>query len=190
MSIFSLLLSLIIISCGKDGDPGPQGDEGPQGEQGDQGEKGDKGDDGEDGEDGNANVIASAWIDANWNRLDESTSKSMIIDIDGISNSDLRNNSAVLVYLSQYGTSSVYLMDSPGRWTNTLYSFTFGSNVSNYQGIYIRLVSTNSVALTELQYAGVRGNRCRYIIIPEGSSSARIDYSNYDEVVKHFNLQP
>lgn len=121
---------------------------------------------------GMPDILYSSWIDANWNQSNTSTSKSMLIPVTQLTNSQLRNNSVVIVYLSQYGTGQIYQMPSQGRWSNTAYSFTFGSAAAGFsQKIFIRLKSTNGADLTELQYAGFRGNRFRYVIIPVGIAS-------------------
>lgn len=173
---------------GEQGLQGEQGAQGPQGEQGPQGADGQNGSDGQDGEDGNANVIFSDWMDANWDINDGPQSKTMRIAITEISNIELRNKTLVFMYLKQWGTSSIYAMPSPGRWSNTLYSFTFGANSVSFDGIIVRLESTNGVDLTELQYAGSRGNEFRYVLIPESAQSGKLDYSNYEAVKAFYNI--
>ncbi|RSK42122.1 collagen-like protein [Mangrovimonas spongiae] len=174
------------ISCspedGEDGAQGPQGEQGPTGQ------------DGADGEDGNANVITSAWLDANWNVSDTDTQKTMQITPEeiGISNSDLRNNCLVIVYLSQWGDSNIYTMPSSGRWSTAWYSYTYGNTGANVSGIRIKLESTNGTTLTEYQYAGFRGNRFRYVIIPTNNTNRNsLDFTNmsYEELINHFGLE-
>lgn len=210
----TFVLAFATAAC--DGPVGPEGSQGPQGEQGPQGpagedgqdgadgHDGEDGQDGQDGEDGNANVIYSAWLDANWNITDDATLKLMRIpdsQID-IDYSVLTNDALVLVYFGQYGTSSKYMMNSPGRWSNTMYSFSFGNNSACCRGILIELRSTNGAALTELQYAAFRGNRFRYVIIPPGPASLTgglrtssvstiplsLDLSDYDAVKAYYGI--
>ena len=171
-----LIFSMGLIACsGEDGTDGIDGAIGPQGTA---------------GQDGNANVIASGWIDADWNLTNNPNQKDMRIPITELSKTDLRDNTLVMVYLKQFGTSSIYTMPSAGRWSNTWYSFTFGDNLLGYDGILITLKSTDGVALTELQYAASRGNFFRYVLIPSNTimGSSTIDYSNYEEIKTFYHL--
>lgn len=118
---------------------------------------------------GMPDILYSAWIDADWNLTDNATNKGMLIPVTQLTNQELRNNSVVILYLSQYGSSLLYQMPSSGRWSNVIYGFSFGGNTSTFtQKIYVTLKSTDGSALTEYQYAGFRGNRFRYVIIPIG----------------------
>ena len=187
-----VLLALLVafsVSCspedGEDGAQGPQGEQGPAGQDGA---------DGEDGEDGNANVITSGWLDANWNESDTDTQKIMQITPEeiGISNSDLRDNCLVIVYLSQWGDSRIYTMPSSGRWSTVWYSYTYGNTSADFSGIRIKLESTDGTTLTEYQYAGFRGNRFRYVIIPTNNTNRNsLNYTNmsYEELTNHFGLE-
>jgi len=149
---------------------------------------------------GTANVMYSAWVDANWNISNEATSKGMTIPVNQLTNNELSSSALVMVYLKQFGSSSVFPMPTEGRWDNTWYSYTFGSNVAALnQSIYIKLNSTDGVELTEYQYAAIRGNRFRYIIIPgsvlySGTGSNKenfynLNLSDYKEVEKYFGIQ-
>lgn len=60
--LIALLLTVMLISCEKEGPIGPEGPAGPQGAQGIAGPKGDQGDA------GTANVIYSDWMDVKFNR--------------------------------------------------------------------------------------------------------------------------
>ncbi|SFN99562.1 Collagen triple helix repeat-containing protein [Bizionia echini] len=175
---------------GADGAPGIQGEQGPAGTNGTDGANGE---DGEDGEDGNANVISSQWLSANWNESDTDTEKIMRITPEqiGLSNSALTNNSLIIIYLKQYGTSNIYTLPSSGRWNNAWYSFTFGNNQSTFTGIRIKLESTNGATLTEYQHAGFRGNSFRYVIIP-ATNKNQIDFTKmtYEDTMSHFGLEP
>lgn len=157
-----------------------QGSTGPQGPQGDP---------------GTANVIYSDWIGLNWNLTDASTDKKMLISLDGldISYSLIKSECVVLVYLSQWGTSSIYPLNNAGRWNNTEYTYTFGSTGSTTRGLIITLESTDGAALTEYQYAAFRGNQVRYVIIPGGvharSTSPAPDYSDYQAVCRYYGIQ-
>lgn len=187
------LTVLSIAACNTEGPTGPQGPQGPAGdpgvagEQGPEGPQGPAGEDGEDGEDGNANVIYSEWLDADWNEKDDPKEKIMKITIDEISHNDLRNNTLVMMYLRQFGTSSIYVMPSAGRWSNTWYSYTFGNNVAGFDGIRVQLKTTDGADLTEMQHAGFRGNRFRYILIPGGEQAKmRAGFFDDYEAVKEY----
>jgi len=95
--IFSISLTACSGSDGMDGVIGPQGLAGVN------------------GVDGNANIIASNWLDADWNLTDDSTNKVMRIPITEISQNALRDNTLVMVYLMQFGTGSIYTVPSAGR---------------------------------------------------------------------------
>lgn len=191
-----MAFAIILSACSaEDGEPGPQGPQGEQGEVGAQGEQGPQGlpgadgADGQDGADGNANVIFSNWINADWNSFDTPQTKEMRIPVPEIEdNNELRNNSLVYMYLRQYQRSSSYPMPNSGRWNNTWYSFTFGDTAPSRYGIMVLLESTDGVDLTEFQFAGSRGNRFRYVVVPENAQSAKLDYSNYEAVKAFYNL--
>ena len=74
----------------------------------------------------------------------------MRIPITEISNNELNSNTLVAMYLRQFGTSSVYTMPGPGRWFNTNYFFTFGSNAVGFEGILSN--KYRWISLTERQY--------------------------------------
>lgn len=112
----------------------------------------------------------------------------MQIDVNEIDLYDLRNNTLVYVYFRQFGTSSIYAMNSSGRWTNVEYEFTFGDNSACCQGILIRLTTTDGTDLTEYQYSGSRGNRFRYVLVPANASTAKLNFSNYEAVKAFYNL--
>ena len=148
---------------------------------------------------GTANVMYSSWIDADWNLVDDPRSKTMKISANQLSNNDLRNKAILLMYLKQFGTSSIYPMPSSGRWSNTFYSYTFGNNgVDLQQAILVNLVSTNGVDLTEFQHEGFRGNDFRYVIIPGGvpitgrignGGSYKIDHNDYEMVKRYYGIR-
>ncbi len=176
--LFSLLF---FISCNKEGTIGPKGDTG------DTGPAGPKGDT------GTANVIYSGWMDADWNVTDNATFKQMVIAIDEtkITYSDFSNKSLVLMYLKQFGTSSIYSMPGSGRWSNTNYSFMFGSNAVCCRGILVELSSTDGAALTDIQYAAVKGNKFRYIIIKGSIPTGKIRdprTMSYEEICHSYHI--
>ncbi len=173
---------------GEPGATGPQGEQGLQGEQGPAGVDGQNGQDGTDGEDGTANIIFSEWMRADWNDVDTAQLKTMHVPITEISSDELRRRTLVYMYLGQFGSNSRYPMPGKGRWSNTWYSFSFGSTTPGFEGIIIRLESTNGVDLTEFQYSGDRGNIFRYILIPESAQAGKLNYSDYEAVKAFYNL--
>lgn len=79
-------------------------------------------------------------------------------------------------------------MNGSGRWSNLEYAFTFGDNSACCRGILIRLISKDGIDITELQYAGFRGNRFRYVLVPANVSTAKLDFSDYEAVKTFFDL--
>lgn len=192
LKLVILLGGMMLFSCSaEDGEIGPQGPQGPQGEQGLQGEPGPQGEQGpagEDGEDGNANVIYSNWIPADWNSLDLPRLKEMEIAIADLDQFELEDKTLVFMYFTQWGDGRVHVMPSSGRWSNTWYSFTFGTISLTEIGLRVVLESTNGVDLEERQYSGARNNDFRYVIVPESAQSGKLDYTDYQEVKAYYNL--
>ncbi len=183
------VLILTLMSCsaedGVDGQEGPQGIQGPAGADG---QDGVDGQDGADGQDGNANVVASGWLPADWSFYDTPTKKIMRVVVNQFTQAELRNECLVMVYARQYGTSAVYSIPGPGRWSNVAYNLYFGSNAANADGILIEIKSTDGVALTDYQYDVARGNYFRYVIIPSSQTNRLPDLSDYEQVKAYYNL--
>ena len=148
---------------------------------------------------GMSDIIYSSWISADWSFYDQPTKKEMKIPVNQLENTELRN-SVVMVYLRQFGTSAIFGMPGPGRWTNAFYNFEFGNNSSvTTKSIVVTIQSTDGATLTEYQYAAIRGNYFRYVIIPLGSvassaaahpvSTYSINYNDYNEVKRYFGIK-
>jgi len=180
------VLILTLMSCSAE--DGVDGQEGPQGIQGPAGADGLDGVDGQDGQDGNANVVASGWLTADWSFYDTPTKKIMRVVVDQFTQAELRNECLVMVYARQYGTSAVYSIPGPGRWSNVAYNLYFGSNAANADGVLIEIKSTDGVALTDYQYDVARGNYFRYVIIPSSQTNRLPDLSDYEQVKAYYNL--
>ncbi|MVO08864.1 hypothetical protein GOQ30_06760 [Flavobacterium sp. TP390] len=181
------VLILTLMSCSAE--DGVDGQEGPQGIQGPAGADGLDGVDGQDGQDGNANVVASGWLPADWSFYDTPTKKIMRVVVNQFTQTELRNECLVMVYARQYGTSAVYSIPGPGRWSNVAYNLYFGSNSPNADGILIEIKSTeNGVDLTDYQYDVARGNYFRYVIIPSNQTNRLPDLSDYEQVKAYYNL--
>lgn len=199
MLIAITILSMSIVSsCSKDGENGINGTDGTNGingavgATGATGTSGSNGTNGTNGTNGNANVIASVWFPANWGYQNLSSTKGMLIHVPEVSQTVLKNNSNVMVYAKQFGTSSVFPLPGAGRWANVVtYNYEFGNNAP-YDGIIITLTSNDGSALSDLTYDPIRGNAFRYIIIPTGSGRGvtPIDYTNmsYHEICTKFNI--
>ncbi len=198
ITIFSMAM---ISSCSKDGEPGIAGKDGlngavgaigATGSTGATGATGGTGNTGPAGPTGNANVIASAWIPANWGYQDLANTKGMLINVPTITPTVLKNQCNVMVYAKQFGTSSVFPLPGSGRWTNQVtYNYEFGNNAP-FDGIIITLTSNNGAALSDLTYDPIRGNAFRYVIIPavSGRGITPPDYSkmSYHEICTKFNI--
>ena len=184
--LLAAVLVLTLMSCSAE--DGVDGQEGPQGIQGPAGADGQDGVDGQDGQDGNANVVVSGWLPADWSFYDTPTKKIMRVVVDQFTQAELRNECLVMVYARQYGTSAVYSIPGPGRWSNVAYNLYFGSNSANADGILIEIKSTDGVALTDYQYDVARGNYFRYVIIPSSQTNRLPDLSDYEQVKAYFNL--
>lgn len=163
------------------------------GKDGAQGPTGAAGTDGQDGQNGNANVVNSGWLDANWNRVNLPTLKVMRIkpeEID-LDYNVLRDESLILIYMQQTGTTTLSTLPGSAGWSNVIYSYTFGDIDPDYSGILIRIKSTNGIEITEGQSSASRGVRFRYVIIPSAFETNSLDYSKitYEEVMNHFDLE-
>lgn len=175
-----LIMAFGVTLVGCEGPQGPQGEQGLQGEQGSQGPE------------GNANVIYSNWLDADWNYVDEADRKIMRVQIDQIDYNDLRNNTLVMVYVRNYGESSIYPLPGSGRWDEDeiLYSFRFGDNQEPQKGLLISVESLSASDLDEVVYSAENGTKFRYILVP-GSTQAKVPagfWLNYEAVAEYFGL--
>ena len=182
LTVLTVTLTLGTLSC--EGPEGPQGPQGPQGEQGEQGPQ---------GETGNANVIYSDWMDANWNYIDEPDRKVMRIIIDQIDYSDLRDNTLMMVYIQNFGDSSIYPLPGSGRWDHDeiLYSYRFGDNQDPEEGLLISVQSLDGSELREIEYSAEDGTRFRYVLVPGNIQSKMPDgfFDDYSSVIDYFNLE-
>ncbi|MVZ67516.1 hypothetical protein GQF61_16815 [Sphingobacterium sp. DK4209] len=124
---------------------------------------------------GTANVIASTWVDYNWNNTNSITHKIMaysiptpILNAVGYPNLQLFYNAGgvLLVYGRNFGTSHNVLFDYSFR--NARYSLAVAhSAIPNYQ-FFIAIESLNGATLQDTEYSSTRGNRFRFVLIPPG----------------------
>ena len=174
-----LTSSLLFTQCqGPQGEPGPQGEKGATGERGTTGAK---------GETGTANVIYSNWIDmsgtSKWRRNNPSYWEATLVKTNTITNSVLERG-VVLVYMRS--TISSRTMLTPFAALDgyfTIYANIFVGEISIWQ----QFPKSNSPLTLDLQ----GWHFYRYVIIPGGIPAGRkaaINYSNYEEVKKAFNI--
>lgn len=147
---------------------------------------------------GTANVVASTWINYNWNSTNTSTRKVMDYNIptpllSAVGYSSLYNFSnaggVILVYGENWGSNQVKLFDYEFR--NGRYEASPNTNGSK---IYITLTSISGAALQDIEYDSARGNKFRYVLIPAGvqlSASLapdRLRQMSFEDIQARFNL--
>lgn len=147
---------------------------------------------------GTANVVASTWINYNWNSTNTSTRKVMDYTIptpllSAVGYSSLHNFSnaggVILVYGENWGSNQVKLFDYEFR--NGRYEASPNTNGSK---IYITLTSISGAALQDIEYDSARGNKFRYVLIPAGvqlSASLapdRLRQMSFEDIQARFNL--
>ncbi|MEA4997708.1 MAG: hypothetical protein VB075_07160 [Petrimonas sp.] len=147
---------------------------------------------------GTANVVASTWINYNWNSTNTSTRKVMDYTIptpllSAVGYSSLYNFSnaggVILVYGENWGSNQVKLFDY--EFLNGRYEASPNTNGSK---IYIKLTSISGAALQDIEYDSARGNKFRYVLIPAGvqlSASLapdRLRQMSFEDIQARFNL--
>lgn len=147
---------------------------------------------------GTANVVASTWINYNWNSTNTSTRKVMDYTIptpllSAVGYSSLYNFSnaggVILVYGENWGSNQVKLFDY--EFLNGRYEASPNTNGSK---IYITLTSISGAALQDIEYDSARGNKFRYVLIPAGvqlSASLapdRLRQMSFEDIQARFNL--
>lgn len=202
-----LLVSIAFFSCSK-GDAGAIGPAGAQGEQGIQGQQGVAGQDGADGsdgtngadgadgvdgEDGNANVIASAWIDADFATASSNFS---FFDVrDSQFDATIINSGVVLVYGKEITmpNNDEFVHAIPYQNFNERYSFNITANVLNNLVLTAGRIRFTARSVDNSQEIFSRFAQFRYVIIPDASSASgkiTTDFMSmtYEEVVQYFEL--
>lgn len=183
------LLALLVafsFSCNpEDGEDGIDGQDGigltgPAGTNGEDGADGTDGTNGEDGEDGNANVIASAWVDASYTAI-TSFRRTFILTAPEITQ-DAMDSSAIFVYGRANG-SEVWALAVNFPFVG--HSFSYACNSVGEINIYCDSIdsfgSLGSPYLSEF----------RYVIIPASTSGkSAVDYSkmSYEEAIDILGL--
>lgn len=187
---FQILLSgcLLLMGCeGEEGPQGPKGDKGDTGAPGAQGSKGDTGASGAAGATGTANVIYSDWlaipVKPNFKGSDY---KEYGISAPKVTK-EIFDNGMVYAYARSGGSASTFQLP---------YSF------RNAYTCQIRLAqgwvfySEDWMAPGTVSAAWLNNDKTdyfthlRYIIIPGGQKArvAGLDYSNYEEVKRYYNI--
>ena len=183
MKLFTMLflaVGVMFVSCDKEGPEGPQGEMGLQGDPGLQGETGEQG---PQGEDGNANVIASDWIDTDFD--DASTSYTEFdIEIPDLTRSEI-DESVILVYF----TDGFSIYQAP--YVNSARNFYFRLTTNSDNGYDMNLIGQSMNANS---YTFDWMEEFRYVIVPQGTSesskaaSMNFEKMSYEEVMNHFGL--
>ena len=160
-------------ATGANGAIGATGATGGTGATGATGAKGDKGDTGATGATGTANVIYSDWTNVTF----AGSGTSYIANVTAPKlTQDILDKGNVNIYW-KIGTSVYYIpyVQVIGTTTYTVF----------------QILTVGNIKLTA-SYAGITGTAIRYVIIPGGVAGGRkaaIDYSNYEEVKKYYNLK-
>lgn len=232
-----LVVTVMAFSCspedGAVGPAGPQGEQGIQGEQGPQGAQGEPGQDGQDGangtngqdgadgqdgtngqdgadgEDGNANVVASGWIQAQWNYRDFDSFKAMRISLAeiGLTNTVFRNTIVLGYYQFNVNISNsmraIYPLPGSGQYPDDvlMIDFTYGESGVGEDGIKFWMRRLDGQNLDASQ-SSTSSNYFKYIIISPSSmtgkssktsileelKTAGVDISNYHTVCDYYGL--
>ncbi len=209
LSLSIIFISLIAVSCTKEGPEGPVGATGPQGPPGTTGATGSTGGTGQTGPIGIANVIYSAWLAAPSTSGVAGWFDTSITTIGTVSRANFLAPSMSQTVLDQ-GMTLVYHTSTatpPATGTANVQSLPFTMNVAgviqevNYRPAVGRVI----VFLKNLSSAGSltmsTGNYFRYVIVPGAVAGGRIvggppsGYSikeltamSYDEVMRKFNI--
>ena len=202
-SVLFLAMTLIITSCGKDGDTGPAGATGPQGLPGANGSAGPAGPAGAAGAAGTANVIYSAWLDVPF-EADTFRTTGNLLDTAGYSSDivvpklvdSILNKGEIKVYLNAGPANNPLVVPLP---FTDLYTF-FGVLTINpfFSRNSIFLYSdedASTFTITSGANAGQKAWQYRYILIPGGTTARpapgakAVDWNNYKEVQAYLGLK-
>jgi hypothetical protein len=211
---FLAMFFIFNTGCNKESDGVPgTGQIGPAGEKGAKGNKGDigatgavgatgatgatgaAGATGATGPAGSANVTYSAWISATgWNKTTISGLFNFTYNLGGIS-SDILNKGAILVYAKLNGYNSSFGLNNkvvqlPYTVTQIIGStssfdtWTYNATLDNLQ---INFLNSANV----YPNGPIAGYQFRFVLIPGGAAGLRkasINYKNYEEVKKAYNI--
>ena len=190
-SVLFLAITLIIASCGKDGDPGPAGAAGPAGPAGPTGASGAAGTAGAAGATGTANVIYSDWLNVTFEPIDiDTTFWFAEIVAPKLVDSILRKGD-IKVYWNAGDDSVGHQAVIP---LPNYEPFFIGAIINPYfQEQLITLASTLDASSFVIN--GNNNSQFRYILIPGGTAGRSatggktVDWNNYKEVQQYLGLK-
>ena len=179
---FVMVFLLMAAASCKKGDTGPAGPAGPAGPTGAAGAAGPKGDT------GTANVIYSAWLDANYTAdtihngaIIDTVGFFLIANVPKLTNAIL-STGEIKVYLN-FGTSTTPVV------VPLPYTTTSGILLTPFFYLSTIEIDANANPSTYLDTDG-KHLQWRYILIPGGKAArSAIDWNNYAEVKKYLNLK-
>jgi hypothetical protein len=187
LAVFAITLAIVSFNSCKKGDTGPAGPAGPAGPQGSQGTAGAIG---PTGQSGNANVMQYVFSSANGIDLTGASPNNFVPLFLDASN-DTLINSAWFAYMFKAG--AWYAIPGHGEGDASVYSFSYGyetqaldtalffiDRVSGPGEVYdlvklVRIFASNDITTNAANRNGSRG-------LPN------IDFKNYAEVKKYYNL--
>lgn len=146
-----------------------------------------KGDDGAKGDTGTANVMYSAWIDVTFtpaiNTAGDTVAFTATIPAAGITKAII-DSGVVKVYLNAGTAASPAVFPLP---ITDYYALTV-DNLNLYFTVgNINMYATGD-ASTGPNSSGVKSWQYRYIIIPGGVKTGRVDWNNYETVKSFYNI--
>ncbi|NAY92391.1 hypothetical protein GTQ34_10710 [Muricauda sp. JGD-17] len=174
-------LSITLTSCsGKDGEDGIDGINGIDGEQGPQGPA---------GEDGNANVVASDWMQIQWDNAIP-TEGSIMLEVPELNLSEfVDNGGVVLVYLRTLAEGGAITFSLPFTLNDATFSFYTITNVDT-PGIVVLATDPNSNYILDIQ--NDPDFTLRYVLVPanvaEQNGLTEKTPATFEEVKFQFGL--
>lgn len=149
---------------------------------------------------GTANVVATKWINYNWEAYSTTTKKTMkyivpdpVLAAAGYNSlhSFSEKGGVLLVYGKNYGASYFQLFN---------YEFRNGSYkavpATTGNVLWVSLKSIDGSDLSDIEYDSIRGNKFRYVLIPAGTQlngkgtyEENLSQLSWKEVKEKFNLK-
>jgi len=187
-----LFIFFALISCSEDGEQGLQGEQGIQGEQGPQGEQGEQG---AQGEPGTVNVLYSEWMDQDWNFIDSTTFKSMIVYNDDI-NDDFLDKGGIILGFFRFQDNVPYQLPYQDFLRNNIRGFSSVHFSDGGGNVRFSIQSTDGTTLTDDEVNGTGASinaQYKYVMIPGGSpitgkSAIQWEQLSYKEVCEALNI--
>jgi hypothetical protein len=188
-SVLCLAITLIITSCGKDGDTGPVGPAGPAGPTGAAGASGTAGAAGATGATGTANVVYSDWLNVTFEGSDTTIWAAEISApklVDSILN---KGDIKVFWNIGSDSTNGQFIVPLP-----VVDVLLFGGLVTvNYYSSFQNILLLSNFDLSSFTDGGFNNFQFRYILIPGGVKAGRgvktIDWNDYKQVKAYLGLK-